>query len=435
MKQKIRMIGTALLGAALILTAFCLNEAPVAAAQPVLVPTGTEVPAGSRGGLMQIAFVRGNKRTQLTVNGGVTATVNGVTLSSLAVNGAGAVRALVSADCRARDAHFTLRAEDSRFAPAVATLRIAVLPNSPPALSYDTTQFVAPGGALMIKPGYGPSDQGGIARVFLRRVFPRFGGELSVNEQGIVTLNRAPLRGSFQVTVRAVDDCGAFKDASFTVKVGGGNGGGNNNECPILGVNPSSLPPGFSGTYYHQQLMAGGGAKPIEFTVAGGKLPQGLKLLPIGLLMGKPRKAGQYDFSIRATDARGCWGSGAYTLTIRDRRDDLALTELVKTEPAKAEPVKAEAAKTEPEPKPAEAAPEKAGKKSKKAKPDEKAEPAKAEPVKAEPEPKPTEAAPEKAAKKSKKAKPDEAASDSVKPKKEKKGNAAEEKVVEKKSP
>ncbi|MGE0127292.1 MAG: hypothetical protein AB7U82_04215 [Blastocatellales bacterium] len=227
-------IGAALLGVALLTLSHCDCLTSAAAAQsegirvkPVVVPAGIRVkraviPAGSNGRFLQLAFVR-DKRARVTINGGASATVNGVTISSLAINEAGAVRALVSTDCDATDARFTLRAAIGRDTLARAVLRVLVLNNPPPTLSYDEAQIVAPGGKATIKPASGParglSDQGRIASVTVRRVTPRFKGRIEVDEQGVVNISKAPSRGSFKVTIRAADDCGEYTDASFTLQV------------------------------------------------------------------------------------------------------------------------------------------------------------------------------------------------------------------------
>jgi hypothetical protein len=66
----------------------------------------------------QIATVNDVDQTEntlvVTVNGGASATVNGVTVSSIAVDAAGSVTANVVADASATTANFTLRAASER---------------------------------------------------------------------------------------------------------------------------------------------------------------------------------------------------------------------------------------------------------------------------------------------------------------------------------
>jgi len=196
-RQKTRVGASALLGAALLTPTHCTNFFEAAAGAPLAIITApAKFPAGSSGRFLQLATVK-NRWARVTVNGGASATVNGVTVSSLAVNEAGAARALVSTSCKATNAEFTLRATNGKGGAAPATLAVAVTPNPPPTLGYDGTQTVAPGGTLTIKPTSGLTDQGGVSAVTVRRVTPKFHGALSVDAQGVVTVGKAPAGGSF----------------------------------------------------------------------------------------------------------------------------------------------------------------------------------------------------------------------------------------------
>jgi len=66
----------------------------------------------------------------VTVNGSTGATVNGVTVSNIAVGAAGEVRADVVATCGASSAGFTLRVTDSEGLFAEATLNVTVTPDN-----------------------------------------------------------------------------------------------------------------------------------------------------------------------------------------------------------------------------------------------------------------------------------------------------------------
>lgn len=77
--------------------------------------------------------------------------------------------------------------------------------------------------------------------------------------------------------------------------------------CPIITVNPSTLPNGTVGTLYSQTITASGGTAPYAFSVSGGALPGGLTLNTItGEITGTPTTAGTFNFSITATDATSC---------------------------------------------------------------------------------------------------------------------------------
>jgi hypothetical protein len=76
------------------------------------------------------------------------------------------------------------------------------------------------------------------------------------------------------------------------------------------------VPGGVVGTAYSQTFTASGGLAPYTFNVVSGALPAGLTLTPGGVLAGTPTTAGTPAFTIRATDANGCFAQLAYTMSI-----------------------------------------------------------------------------------------------------------------------
>ena len=87
--------------------------------------------------------------------------------------------------------------------------------------------------------------------------------------------------------------------------------------CPIITVNPASLPNGSVGTPYSQTVSASGGTAPFTFSISSGALPTGLILNgATGAITGTPTTVGTFTFTITATDATGCTGSRLYTITI-----------------------------------------------------------------------------------------------------------------------
>ena len=68
----------------------------------------------------------------VTINGAASATVNGVTVSSISVNASGQVTASVGAACKASNASFTLRVTDSMGLFSEATLNVTVIPETTP---------------------------------------------------------------------------------------------------------------------------------------------------------------------------------------------------------------------------------------------------------------------------------------------------------------
>ena len=87
--------------------------------------------------------------------------------------------------------------------------------------------------------------------------------------------------------------------------------------CPIITVNPATLPNGAVGTAYNQTVSASAGTAPFVFSVSSGALPTGLILnSATGAITGSPTTAGTFTFTITATDANGCFGSRLYEITI-----------------------------------------------------------------------------------------------------------------------
>jgi hypothetical protein len=86
--------------------------------------------------------------------------------------------------------------------------------------------------------------------------------------------------------------------------------------CPNITINPVTLPPGLPNVAYSQTLTASGGAMPYSFTITAGALPDGFTLSTAGVLSGTTSQMGSFSFTVRATDANGCFAERSYTLAI-----------------------------------------------------------------------------------------------------------------------
>ena len=73
-----------------------------------------------------------------------------------------------------------------------------------------------------------------------------------------------------------------------------------------LGTVPADLPAASLGIPYAQTLAGSGGTPPYAFSLAGGSLPPGLGLSPVGTISGTPVIAGRFRFTVRIADASGC---------------------------------------------------------------------------------------------------------------------------------
>ena len=114
--------------------------------------------------------------------------------------------------------------------------------------------------------------------------------------------------GSFTFTVTATDANGCFGSRNYTINVALPG-------CPVISLDPSSLPPAINGQPYSQSVTASGGVPPYTYSVTTGALPAGLTLNPAsGLISGTSTVTGLFNFTITATDVNGCLGARPYTL-------------------------------------------------------------------------------------------------------------------------
>jgi hypothetical protein len=67
---------------------------------------------------------------------------------------------------------------------------------------------------------------------------------------------------------------------------------------------------------YSQAITAVGGTAPYTFSITSGALPPGLSLSPTGVLSGTPTTSGVSAFTMRATDATGCFGETVFAMSI-----------------------------------------------------------------------------------------------------------------------
>ena len=131
----------------------------------------------------------------------------------------GKVFADVVAACTATGATFTLRVTDSSNATSTASLNVTVTANSAPVLTYNSPAAFVSGSGTTVNPATGPSDNGSVASIAVQSQ-GAFTGTVTVNNTtGVVTISNAASPGTHTITIRATDNCGLTKDASFTLSV------------------------------------------------------------------------------------------------------------------------------------------------------------------------------------------------------------------------
>ncbi|TDU70794.1 putative Ig domain-containing protein [Prosthecobacter fusiformis] len=107
------------------------------------------------------------------------------------------------------------------------------------------------------------------------------------------------------VTFRATDANGCAVTRLIVMRV-----------CPVISMTPSSLPVPVVGSSYSQTVSASGGATPYVYTLSSGSLPAGLSLnSSSGVISGTATAVSTANFIVRATDANGCVGDRAYSVS------------------------------------------------------------------------------------------------------------------------
>ncbi len=83
--------------------------------------------------------------------------------------------------------------------------------------------------------------------------------------------------------------------------------------APAVTVSPSVLAVPIVGISYTQTLTANGGSPAYSYAPTAGSLPVGLTLSASGVISGTPTAAGNYSFSVTATDSHGFAGSQTFS--------------------------------------------------------------------------------------------------------------------------
>ncbi|MDZ4405378.1 GEVED domain-containing protein [Prosthecobacter sp.] len=108
-------------------------------------------------------------------------------------------------------------------------------------------------------------------------------------------------------TLRATDAHGCSGTRNYTLTPA----------CPVLTLVPSTLPAAYLGGAYNQTLTTSNGTAPYSYFLQTGALPTGLSLSSTGIIAGVPSVTGSFAFTIRATDAYGCFSTLDYILVVR----------------------------------------------------------------------------------------------------------------------
>lgn len=120
--------------------------------------------------------------------------------------------------------------------------------------------------------------------------------------------------GTSSVTIRGTDIDGCFATIGYTIVIAAAPPPPPG--CPSISLAPTTLPGGTVGIAFNQTITGSSGTAPYSFGITAGALPAGLTLTSPGVLAGTPSTAGTSPFTIRGTDATGCFASLPFTLAI-----------------------------------------------------------------------------------------------------------------------
>ncbi|WCR02156.1 autotransporter domain-containing protein [Paracoccus saliphilus] len=111
--------------------------------------------------------------------------------------------------------------------------------------------------------------------------------------------------GNFQFNLIAEDRDGFTGQRGYTLSV----------SAPDISLSPEALPEATAYAEYTQAFTVSGGKGPYSYQLTEGRLPDGMTFED-GTLSGTPLEAGDFPFSLMATDGNGFTIAGDYTLSV-----------------------------------------------------------------------------------------------------------------------
>lgn len=109
---------------------------------------------------------------------------------------------------------------------------------------------------------------------------------------GVITGTPAAL-GTSSFTVQASDSSSPQLSAQLPLSI---------TVNPVLSITTTALPSGTTGSAYKTKVKSSGGVPPVTWSLAGGRLPDGLTFDPTGTISGTPTINGVFNFTVAATD-------------------------------------------------------------------------------------------------------------------------------------
>jgi uncharacterized repeat protein (TIGR01451 family) len=112
--------------------------------------------------------------------------------------------------------------------------------------------------------------------------------------------------GSYPFTVEALDAHGCSGFGTYSISVA----------CPVVAVEPPTLPTAAVNVPYGIKLTGTNGAPPFVFSIVSGSLPTGMTFAATGTLTGTPTQSGTFPIVVEVTDAHSCTGTNGYNFQV-----------------------------------------------------------------------------------------------------------------------
>jgi uncharacterized protein (TIGR03437 family) len=250
-----------------------------------------------------------------TVTGGVTPytfTVSSGNLpAGISLSGAGVLSGITT---QVGNFSFTVRVQDSFGITAFQTYVLTVVGSS-----FQITTTTIPSGRVGRPYLQSLQTIGGFAPIRFELLtsgnsgFPPPGVTLSAD--GVLS-GTPQAAGTFAFTVRALDSQNTVAVINYSLVVA----------PPAPVINTSTFPAGTVGQSYSQAVQVTGGTPPFTLTLFTGSLPPGLNFSAQGLISGSPTAAGNYTFTVRASDTGQQTVDATFTIVINAPANPLTVS-------------------------------------------------------------------------------------------------------------
>jgi hypothetical protein len=253
--------------------------------------TPASLPGGTNGAAYNEAFAANGGTAPYTY-----AHVAGTLPSGLVFNGT----ALVGTPTAAGSYNFSIEATDANGDKGTRAYTVAILP-----ATIDITPATLPNAANGAAYSLALTATGGTGPYTYALTSGTCPAGMTLSQAGLLSGTPGVAAGSFDIEVTATDANGDNVTRAYTLVVG----------AATITVTPATLPGSSNGQPYSQDFAATGGTAPYTYALVAGTLPNGLALAN-GKLAGTPSAAGDYVFTVEATDANGDKGTRAYAVAI-----------------------------------------------------------------------------------------------------------------------